>query len=72
MLAWISENIGTIVISFLLCAVIARIVVGMIKDRKKGKSSCCGGSCGHCGMGSACHKHGCTKIDLPSCSLHKK
>ena len=42
MLSWISENIGTIVICLVLCAIVAGIIIGLAKDGKKGKSSCCG------------------------------
>ncbi|MBR4200739.1 MAG: FeoB-associated Cys-rich membrane protein [Oscillospiraceae bacterium] len=55
MLAWLTDNLGTIVITLILIAVVAAIVISMINDRKKGKTSCgCGGDCAHCG---ACHKH---------------
>lgn len=55
MMAWILENIGTIAICVVLGAIVTGIIVHMIKDRKKGKSSC-GGNCAHCPMGGACHK----------------
>ncbi len=55
MLAWLTENLGTIVISLILLAAVAAIILSMIRDKKKGRSSCgCGGDCAHCG---ACHKH---------------
>lgn len=56
MLAWIAENIGTILILAALIAVVAGIVAGMLRDRKKGKSSC-GCGCAGCPMSSSCgHK----------------
>ena len=54
MSAWLTDNLGTIVISLILLAVVAAIVFSMIRDKKKGKSSC-GCDCAHCGC--ACHKH---------------
>lgn len=54
MLAWIAENIGTILICAVLVAVVAAIIVSMYRDRKRGKSSC-GGSCAHCAMCGSCH-----------------
>lgn len=56
MLAWISENIATILISAVLIAVMAAIIIGIIKNKKKGKSSC-GCGCSHCPMSGICHKH---------------
>ncbi|MGN0327950.1 MAG: FeoB-associated Cys-rich membrane protein [Lachnospira sp.] len=42
---------GTFVVGTILVIIVAAIVYGMIKNRKKGKHSC-GGDCGHC---SGCH-----------------
>ena len=44
MLQWISANIGTILISLVLLAVVALIIRSMVHDKKQGKSSC-GGNC---------------------------
>ncbi len=54
MLAWISANIGTLLICAALLAVVAAIVVGLVRDRKKGKSSC-GCGCADCPMSGSCH-----------------
>ena len=54
MLAWLSENIATIVICAILVVMVVAIVAGLIRDKKKGRSSC-GGNCGHCPMGGQCH-----------------
>ena len=40
MLHWISANLGTIVIAGVLLAVIVLISIQLIRDKKKGKSSC--------------------------------
>lgn len=55
MLTWLSSNLATILISLVLIAVVAFIIVVMRRDKKKGKSAC-GGNCGHCPMGGSCHK----------------
>lgn len=54
MLAWLSENFATIMICAVLIAVVAAILVSMVKSRKKGKSSC-GCGCADCPMGGTCH-----------------
>ena len=40
MFNWISENIGNIIAIVILAAVIAAIVIHLIKQKKRGKSSC--------------------------------
>lgn len=54
MLAWLSENIATVIICAVLIAIVAAIIVKMIKDKKQGKSSC-GCGCADCPMGGSCH-----------------
>ena len=54
MLQWISANIGTILISLVLLAVVALITRSMMRDKKQGKSSC-GGNCAGCAACGACH-----------------
>ena len=55
MLAWITENIGTILISAVLLLVVILIIRKLVKDQKKGKSSC-GCNCAHCAMSGSCHQ----------------
>ena len=55
MFAWIAENIGTILICLGLIAVVTAIIEKLIRDHKKGKSSC-GCNCAHCAMAGSCHK----------------
>ena len=55
MFQWIGENAGTILVSLVLIGVITLIFVRLRKDKKQGKTSC-GGNCGCCPMGGACHK----------------
>ncbi len=54
MLAWLSENWATVLICAVLIAIVAAIVVSMIRNRKKGKSSC-GCGCANCPMNGSCH-----------------
>ena len=55
MLAFLSENIGSILVLCALVAVVALIAVKTIRDRRAGKSSC-GSGCAHCPMSGKCHK----------------
>jgi len=48
---WLSENLGTIIVSLVLLLIVCLILTSMKRDKANGKSSC-GGDCGHCG---ACH-----------------
>lgn len=54
MLAWLSQNLGTIVVCIVLAAIVTAIIVYMIKNKKKGKSTC-GCGCSNCQMSSICH-----------------
>lgn len=55
MLAWLSGNLAAILICAALIAVVAAIVAGLIRDKKRGKSSC-GCGCADCPMSGACHR----------------
>jgi hypothetical protein len=55
MLAFITENLATFVISLLLLAVVAGIITSMIKNWKAGKTSC-GCGCSGCPMSGTCHQ----------------
>ena len=55
MLDWITENLSTIVVSLILMLVVAGIIRKLVRDKKKGKSSC-GCNCAHCAMAESCHK----------------
>lgn len=56
MFAWILGNIATIIICAVLIAVVAAIIVGMVKNKKKGRSSC-GCGCSDCPLGGSCHQN---------------
>lgn len=53
MLAWISENLATIIICVVLAAIVAAIIIYLVENKKRGKSSC-GCNCGHCPMAGKC------------------
>lgn len=54
MFAWIGENLATIVICVILVLMVAAILIRMVRNRKKGISSC-GCGCANCPMSGACH-----------------
>ncbi len=54
MLAWLSDNIGTIIVSLILICIVTAVIVKMVKDKKSGKGSC-GCGCEHCAMHGKCH-----------------
>ena len=55
MLEWIRGNIGTIIVLFIVAAVVAAVIIKMVRDRKQGKSSC-GCNCAECALHGECHK----------------
>lgn len=54
MLAWIMENMATIIISAVLIIVVGASIASMVRSKKRGKSSC-GCGCAGCAMNGACH-----------------
>ncbi|MBQ5347731.1 MAG: FeoB-associated Cys-rich membrane protein [Ruminococcus sp.] len=57
MLAWITNNIGTIIICAVLIAIVSAIIISMIKKKKQGKSLVCNcTNCKNCAMSGQCHK----------------
>lgn len=57
-----SMNFATFIICLVLTLIVTSIIVSLVNDKKKGKSSC-GCNCPHCTMLSSCHKY--TKRDEP-------
>ena len=55
MFEWIASNIGTIIISAVLLGIMTAIIVKLIKDKRRGRSSC-GCGCANCPMSGQCHK----------------
>ena len=59
MLAWLTQNLATIIVCAVLLLVTVLIVVKLVRDRKQGKNSCganCAG-CAHCANAGCCHHH---------------
>ena len=54
MFTWILENMATIAVTAVLALLVAAVIAGMVRSRKKGGSSC-GCGCAGCAMGSVCH-----------------
>ena len=54
MTQWLSQNGFTILIIAVLIAFFGWLLYTLIRDKKKGKSSCCGG-CAGCAMAGKCH-----------------
>lgn len=56
MLSWFTENLGNIVVTLILIAIVTLIIAKMIRDKKSGKSTGgCGCGCEHCAMYGKCH-----------------
>ena len=60
MTGFIQENWGSLLVGAILLAVVALVVVKLVRDRKSGRHSCGGdcGSCGACKECSASHTNG--------------
>lgn len=54
MLAWILENISTIIICAVLVIIVFAVIAGLIRNKRKGKFSC-GCGCSGCPMSSSCN-----------------
>ena len=55
MASWLQANLGNIIVSVLLIALVAFVIFIMVRDKKKGKNSCAHG-CASCAMHGECHK----------------
>ncbi|MDE5671723.1 MAG: FeoB-associated Cys-rich membrane protein [Eubacterium sp.] len=55
MLAFLTENLATIIIAVIVIGILAAVIAKMIKDKKKGKTSC-GCGCENCAASEICHK----------------
>ena len=55
MFDWIAQNLGTLLISAVLIAIVTSIIIALIRQKKRGKSSC-GCNCAHCALHGQCHK----------------
>lgn len=55
MLTLLTDNLGTVLIALILAAIVIGIIINLLKDKKKGRSSC-GCGCEHCAMKGTCHQ----------------
>ncbi len=56
MLIWLKMNLGTILVALVLLAVVALIVAGMVRKKKRGEGLCgCGCGCADCPSRGQCH-----------------
>ena len=55
MIEWLSDNLGTIIVLLILAVIVGSVIRTLIKNKKKGKSSC-GCNCSACPAGGVCHK----------------
>jgi hypothetical protein len=53
MMDWIITNISTILVSLVLVGLVAIVIRKLVKDKKKGVTSC-GTSCSGCAMAGSC------------------
>lgn len=54
MSAWITQNMGTILVGLIVLLAVGSAVLTLRKNKKQGKSSC-GCGCSTCPMGGTCH-----------------
>ncbi|MCR4671359.1 MAG: FeoB-associated Cys-rich membrane protein [Saccharofermentans sp.] len=54
MLDWLILNWANILIIALVAGLVALAVISMLRDKKKGKSSC-GCNCANCALAGKCH-----------------
>lgn len=62
MLTVILEYLPTVIIALVLIGIVAAIIAGMVRDKKKGKSCGCGcgcSGCSGCPMSESCKKDNC-------------
>lgn len=49
------EYIGTAIVALILIAIVGAVIIKMLSDKRKGKSSC-GCNCGCCPNSALCHQ----------------
>lgn len=57
MLNFLAENYGTIIAALVVAGIVAASVITLIRNKKKGKSTC-GCGCENCAMKGQCHSKG--------------
>ncbi len=57
MINFLAANLGTILVSAILIAIVALIIANLVGKKKKGQSACgCGCGCSNCPSSGICHK----------------
>ena len=57
MINFLAANLGTILVSAILIAIVALIISNLVGKKKKGQSACgCGCGCSNCPSSGICHK----------------
>ena len=56
MLSWLQNNIGTVIVSLILAAAVAAVIVKLIRDKRRGRTSC-GCGCDRCPSANGCRKN---------------
>lgn len=54
MIGWLADNASTIIVGLILLVIVIGIIKHIIKDKRRGKSSC-GCGCSNCAMKGSCH-----------------
>lgn len=54
MLMFLAENLGTIIVGLVVAGIVAAIIAGLVRDKRKGKHIGCGG-CSGCNSEKDCH-----------------
>lgn len=62
MLTFIKANIGTIIVALIVAAIVCAIIVKLVKDKKRGKSTCGCDDCCNC-HARCSHSQSTTKIN---------
>lgn len=55
MLSFITDNLGTIIVCAVVLSAVTGIIIYMVRQKKKGKTSC-GCNCAGCALKDSCHK----------------
>jgi len=55
MLAWIAANLATILVCLVLLVIAALVIAHLIRNKKRGKTSC-GCDCSGCSLHGSCHR----------------
>jgi uncharacterized membrane-anchored protein YhcB (DUF1043 family) len=55
MLKWLSANWASLVVGLVLACIVAAVIVKMVRDKKRHKSTC-GCSCAGCPGSDICHR----------------